>query len=334
MLIYCLKALVIGYGSIGSRHIQNLSLISNMEIVVQTKQKMNTFLKKNNCKLVETINTAIKEQPDFAIISTETNSHLKIATKLAQNNIPFLLEKPLSHTLNGLDKLLKIVKEKKLITLMGCPLRFHPSLKKIKQLLEQKKLGKIYSVYSENGSFLPDWHSKEDYRKSYAARKELGGGVLLTNIHEIDYLYWFFGKIRKVSAMSGKISNLVLNVEDYALIHLDFFNKMVADIYLDFFQISKSRKLKIVGAKGILTCDLTNNKVMLYTTKKPKWIVVSKPIFDLNKMYVDELNHFIQCLQNHETTKNPITTGAEVLKTVFLIKKSVREKRMINYNEL
>ena len=109
---------------------------------------------------------------------------------------------------------------------------------------------------------------------------------------------------------------------------------MVADIYLDFFQISKSRKLKIVGAKGILTCDLTNNKVMLYTTKKPKWIVVSKPIFDLNKMYVDELNHFIQCLQNHETTKNPITTGAEVLKTVFLIKKSVREKRMINYNEL
>ena len=106
-----MKALVIGYGSIGSRHIQNLSLISNMEIVVQTKRKMNTFLKQNNCKLIRTINDAIKEKPDFAIISTETNLHLKIATKLAQNNIPFLLEKPLSHTLNGIDKLLEIVQE-------------------------------------------------------------------------------------------------------------------------------------------------------------------------------------------------------------------------------
>lgn len=329
-----MKALVIGYGSIGSRHIQNLSLISNMEIVVQTKRKMNTFLKQNNCKLIRTINDAIKEKPDFAIISTETSSHLKIATKLAQNNIPFLLEKPLSHTLNGIDKLLEIVKEKKLITLMGCPLRFHPCLKKTKQLLEQEKIGKIYSVYSENGSFLPDWHPKEDYRKSYAAKKELGGGVLLTNIHEIDYLYWFFGKIHQVSAIAGKISNLVLNVEDHAVIHLNFFNRVIAEVHLDFFQISKSRQLKIIGEKGIITCDLINNKVMLYTNKKPKWTIIFRQTFDLNKIYIDELNHFIQCIKNHKITANPITTGAEVLKTVFLIKKSVKEKRMINHNEL
>lgn len=305
-----------------------------MEIIVQTKRKMTPFLKKNNCKLIRTINDAIKEKPDFAIISTESNLHLTTATKLAQNNIPFLLEKPLSHTLNGLEKLLKVVKEKKLITLMGCPLRFHPCLKKIKYLLEQKKLGQIYSVYSENGSFLPNWHPKEDYRKSYAARKELGGGVLLTNIHEIDYLYWFFGKISKVSAISGKISNLVLNVEDHALIHLEFSNKIIANVNLDFFQISKSRTLKIIGEKGIITCDLLNNTVMLYTTKKPRWITVFKQNFPINKIYIDELNYFIQCIKNQNATENTIITGAEVLKTVFLIKKSVKEKRIINYNDL
>ncbi len=327
-----MKALVIGYGSIGSRYIQNLSLFLDMEIIVQTDRKLDKFLKKNNCVIVRTLNESIKQKPDFAVISTETSFHLKTAKKLAQHNIPFLLEKPLSHTLNGIDDLLKIIKERKLITLMGCPLRFHPCLKKIKQILEKKGIGQIYSVYSENGSFLPDWHPKEDYRKSYAAKKELGGGVLLTNIHEIDYLYWFFGKIRKTYATIGKISNLILNVDDYAAINLNFFNNIIAEIHLDFFQISKSRKLKIIGEKGVINCDLVNNKVKLYTTKNPKWkTVLSKQSFDLNKIYIDELNHFIYCVKSHKITINPITVGAEVLKTVFLIKKSVKEKRMINY---
>lgn len=329
-----MKALVIGYGSIGSRHIQNLSLISNIEIIVQTQRKSDKFLKKYNCTLIRTLNECVKQKPDFAIISNETSFHLKIALKLAKHNIPFLLEKPLSHNLKGIDKLLKIVKEKKLITLMGCPLRFHPCLKKIKQILEKKEIGKIYSVYSENGSFLPDWHPQEDYRKNYAANKELGGGVLLTNIHEIDYLFWFFGKIKKSYSTAGKLSNLVLNVEDYAAIHLNFFSNVIAEIHLDFFQISKSRTLKIIGENGIISCDLVTNKVIMYTTKHQKWMtIVSKPTFDLNKIYIDELNHFIQCVKNHIISINPITTGAEVLKTVFMIKKSIKEKRMILYNE-
>jgi len=330
-----LKAFVIGYGSIGSRHIHNLSLISDMEIIVQTSRKSDKFLKKNNCKVVRTLNEGIKHKPDFAIISNETSFHLKYSTKLAQHNIPFLLEKPLSHNFNGVDDLLKIIKNKKLITLMGCPLRFHPCLMKIKQILEKKEIGQIYSVSSENGSFLPDWHPDEDYRKNYAAKKELGGGVLLTNIHEIDYLYWLFGRIQKTYATSGKISNLTLNVEDYAAIHLNFFNKVIAEIHLDFFQISKSRKLKIIGEKGIIDCDFVKSTMKLYSTKTSKWnTVISKPSFDLNTIYIDELKHFIQCIKNKKFSSNPITVGAEVLKTVFLIKKSAKEKRMLNYNDI
>ncbi len=329
-----MKAFVIGYGSIGSRHIQNLSLLSNMEIIIQTNRKSNKFLKKNNCKIVKTLLEGIKECPDFAMISNETSFHLKTSKILAKYNIPFFIEKPLSHTLNGVDELLKIVKKKNLITLMGCPLRFHPCLMEIKLLLDKKAIGKILSIYSENGSFLPDWHPKEDYRKSYSANKNLGGGVLLTNIHEIDYLYWFFGKIYNVYGSVGKISNLEINVEDYASVHL-FFKNILAELHLDFFQIPKSRQLKIIGDKGIIDCNLVNCTLKLYSNKTSKWkIIVSKPSFDFNTIYIDELDHFIDCIKNKKNTINPITIGAEVLKTVFLIKKSAKEKRMLNYNDL
>ena len=61
-----------------------------------------------------------------------------------------------------------------------------------KELLEQEKIGKVISVQAENGSYFPDLHPHEDYRISYAGKKVLGGGIILTQIHDVDYLYWFF----------------------------------------------------------------------------------------------------------------------------------------------
>jgi len=329
-----LKALVIGYGSIGRRHIDNLSQIPYVKIIVQTNRKSNSFLKNKKCELIKNITEGIKQKPDFAIITNETNLHLKTATTLAQNNIPFLVEKPLSNNYKGIENLLKIIREKKLITLMGCPLRFHPSIKKIKEIVEKKKIGKIYYVFSENGSYLPHWHPKEDYRKSYSANIKLGGGVLLTNIHEIDYLYWLFGKIQKTFSTSGKISNLDLDVEDYASVNL-FYKNFMAFVHLDFFQIPKRRQLRIIGENGIIDCDLIKNRLTFYDSNNEKINkLISNSNFDFNTIYVDELNHFISCVRNQKTTINPVTVGAEVLKTVLLIKKSAKEKRMIKYNDL
>lgn len=91
---------------------------------------------------------------------------------------------------------------------MGCNLRFHDCIKKMKSLLEKETIGKIISVKVECGAYLPDWHPYEDYSKGYAARDDLGGGVVLTCIHELDYLYWFFGEIKEVFSITGKFSNL------------------------------------------------------------------------------------------------------------------------------
>ena len=137
------------------------------------------------------------------------------------------IEKPLSNSKSGIKTLDKIVKQKKLITLMGNQFRFHPCIKKIHQLVKQKKIGKIISVQVENGSYLPDWHPYEDHAISYASQKKLGGGVVLTQIHDIDYLYWIFGNPKSVFSVTGKFSKLDISVEDYSSSLIQFRNNII-----------------------------------------------------------------------------------------------------------
>ncbi len=326
----CLKALVVGYGSIGKRHILNLSKFKNIEILVVTKRKNDTFLKKYNCKLFLTIQKSLDESPNFAIICTETNTHIKYANILAKHGIHLLIEKPLSNSMIGINSLLKISKKQKLTTLIGCNFRFHPCLKKIKDILSTQKLGKILNVQIENGSYLPDWHPTENYTKSYASQEKLGGGVTLTAIHEIDYLYWFFGKISQVISITGKFSDLKIDVDDLSVMLMKVGKNTVAEIHLDYFQQPSRRSCKIIGSKGSLTWDSKSNSVNFYDNAKKKWFILLKLTkFDYNQMYFDELTHFIDCIKRNKITINPLSEGIQTLKIALAIKNSSKQNRTI-----
>jgi len=330
-LIGYLKALVIGYGSIGRRHIQNLSKIKNMEIMVCTKRRSDKFLRTKKCRIVKSVNEGIKENPDFGIISNETIFHTDTALKLASAGISFFSEKPLSHSFKHVPKLLQIVKKKKLVTMMGCDLRFNPCIKKIKELVKQRKIGRIISAQVELGSYLPDWHPYEDYRLGYAARKDLGGGVLLTCIHELDYLFWFLGKVKEAISFTGKFSDLELDVEDLSSIILRFDNNVIAEVHLDFFQKPTYRRCKMMGTKGTIYWDSEINKVKIFDSKKKKWkIEYSLPKnYNDNYAFSDELNHFLYCLNKKKESINPVSEGAKVLQIVEAIKKSSKVQKMV-----
>jgi len=328
-----LKALVVGYGSIGKRHIENLSKLKNMEIIVCTKRKNDKFLKQKKCKIYASINDCLKEKPTFGIITNETHFHIKSAIILAKSGIHMLIEKPLSDTLQNTEKLLKIVKKKKLVILIGCNLRFHPSIILMRDIISHGDLGKIISARVENGSFLPDWHPDKNYRTNYAARNDLGGGVVLTCIHEIDYLYWFFGSVSDVFSITGRYSNLDIRSEDLSAIILKFKNNIIAEAHLDYFQQPSARNCKIIGTKGTLVWDIKTNSVLLYDTKNKKWIQKLKiSNFNLNKTYVQELTHFIECIKGKTKPINDLKEGIYSLKIALAIKKSSKLKKSIPVN--
>jgi predicted dehydrogenase len=323
-----LKILVIGYGSIGKRHIKNLLSIPKIEVIVLTKQKsQDSILKK--CSVHNILKNCILEKPSAAIIANNSSEHIEMAFKLAKEGINLFIEKPLSNNLNNIKQLSKTIKSKKLLTMIGCNLRFHPCIKKIKQLIDKKTIGKILSVQVESGSYLPDWHPNENYQKSYASRNDLGGGVILTCIHEIDYLYWFFGMPYSTISQSGKYSDLKIDVEDLSLSIIKFPKNFLAELHLDYFQRPDIRKCKIIGTKGTMMWDSKSNQVKLYNSRKNHWTIkLAVKNYNKNDMYVDEIKHFLNCIKQRKQTMNPLHEGIETLRIALSIKKSSKTGRL------
>ena len=325
-----MKILIIGFGSIAKRHINNLIHNINCEIIVYSRRKNIRFLDHKKIMVLNSLEKCLLEKPDVALITNETAFHIPMAIKMAKSGLDLFIEKPLSNSTNGIKTLQKIVKQKKLVVQMGCNLRFHKCIIKMRQLVNQKKIGKIISIQSENGSYLPDWHPCEDYRKGYVSDRQLGGGVILTMIHDIDYLYWIFGNPKSIFSVSGKFSDLDISVEDYCSSIIEFKNKITAELHLDFFQRPEFRSCKIKGTKGVIYWDSDKNEVRLFKNRKKIWeTVLMLKKFQRNEMYIDEIIHFLKCVKNRQQTINNLDEGIKTMKIALAMKTSSKKRRMI-----
>lgn len=318
-----MKILLIGLGSIGSRHLGNLLSLGHKDIILyRTKKSLMKGIRRfSSFPVYNDIDEAIAQKPDIAIIANPTSLHIAVALKCANAGCDLFIEKPLSHNLVHLQELDSIVKKKGLITFIGCQFRFHPHLQTIKKWIEDKTLGRIIYASARWAEYLPDWHLWEDYRKGYSALKEMGGGVILTLIHPIDYLYWFFGKTSKVLCAHGKLTGLDIDVEGIAEIILNFKNKIIGHIHIDYFQNTRIHDLLIVAEKKMVywnchSCILTTED---RNGKKRVWR--DPQGFQRNTMFIDEMKHFLYCIKKRKQTLIPLKEGIDVLKIALEAKR-------------
>ncbi|SVD71611.1 uncharacterized protein METZ01_LOCUS424465, partial [marine metagenome] len=223
------KALFIGLGSIGQRHLRNLRRIAGDSIdVIAYRSKRNVPVLSDQMEVIEGVDLsnlynvhefddldqALAEKPDMVFVTNPTSMHIPVAMKAVEAGCHLFMEKPISHDWRGVEELANLVKRKKRVALVGYQFRFHPVLKQVAEWLDQKRIGRLISAHLFLGEYLPSWHPYEDYRQAHPARKDLGGGVLVTQIHEFDYALWFFGMPQKVYAVGGHLSHLEVDVED------------------------------------------------------------------------------------------------------------------------
>ena len=323
------RILIVGYGSIGKRHVKNILNHTNSQVIICTKRSDLDF-KTNRVIISDSLDHCLSHKPNIGFICNETSFHIHTALQLAKAGLDLFLEKPLSDSIKGVKQLQKIVKQKKLITQMGYHLRFHDSIIKIRKLIKQKKIGRIISVQAENGSYFPDWHPYEDYRKSYAGKKRLGGGIILTQIHDIDYLYWFFCNPKSIFSLAGKFSDLKISAEDYSASIIQFPNRIIAELHLDFFQGPEYRKCKIKGTNGIIEWNSIENKIKFFNNRKKKWeLIPSITTYKRNQLYIDEIKHFFKCVKNRKKSINSLDDGIKTLNIALTMKKSSRTKKLI-----
>jgi predicted dehydrogenase len=325
-----MKFLIAGYGSIGRRHLRNLRELGHSDILLYRSRRGSlSGLPEAEAEItglpVETdLRAALAHRPDAVIIANPTALHLDVAIPAAEQGCHILIEKPLAGDLDRIPALREAVRRGGGQFIVGFQFRFHPTLRQAATLLAQGAIGWPLSVRAHWGEYLPNWHPWEDYRQSYAARGDLGGGVLLTLCHPFDYLRMLLGEYEVVSALGGTLGDLDLPVEDLVEVGLRFTNRAVGTLHLDYLQQPPSHTLEVIGAAGTLRWDNATGALALFSPAAGSWEIFNPPPdFERNHLFLAELRHFIAAARGQEpplcTLEDGVATLAAVLRARRLL---------------
>ena len=334
-----MNILIIGLGSIGQRHLRNLKKIQPKAQFYALRKKYTTPLlnsankvikgdikKKYSLKYINNLEEINKNKIklDCAFVCTPTSHHVSQIIWLLKNDINCFVEKPLGSSLKQLEELEFLLNKKnKLITMMGFQLRFNPIIQYLENILKKKSpIGKVFTAHIHHGEHIKDFHPYEDYRISYAAIKKLGGGVILTQIHEIDYLLHLFKgyDFKNISFVSSKVSNLDLNVED--VFSANFLlknnnNKILCSMNLNFLERPKKRKIYLIGEKGSINVCLNSQRVIIFKNNKT---IVKKFVFNKNNIFIKELRFFLSKIKSNNNICNSLNLYNGIKTLRFAIK--------------
>jgi len=314
-----MKFLIAGLGSIGRRHFRNLIALGEKDIVLLRTHKATLPDDELAGYPVETdIHEALqKHKPEAVVVANPTALHLDVAIPAAEAGCHILIEKPVSDSLERLEVLQQASKKSGSQILVGFQFRYHPTLNKARELIQSNALGRVLTVHAHWGEYLPQWHPWEEYRQSYAARADLGGGVIRTLTHPLDYLRYIISEVDSLWSFNGHISALELDVEDVAEIGLKFSNGAIGGVHLNYFQRPPVHRLEIVGANGTLQWDNTDGILHFQELSVPFGSFSDNPPapviqtfappegFERNQLFVAQTRHFIEVAHGE---KEPVCT--------------------------
>jgi len=320
---------VVGRGSIGTRHIKNLKALSCGNIISFSEssdaQKDEEYKAKYAVETFHDIDEVRRRKPEVFIIAAPTSKHIEYALIAAGMKSHIFMEKPVSHSLDGIDKLKKEVSDKQLVFFTANNFRFHPVFIKFKELIDGDRFGRILFARIQAGQYLPDWHPWEDYRQGYSARRDLGGGVVLTLQHEIDYAYWLFGAFKHIKSYVKKIGDIEADVEDIASIIIETEKGSLIEIHLDYLQRPAKRTIQIQGTKGSVDYRMGDRYLKFYHFEnQSEEAVLDINGYDNNEMYMEEMKYFINCISGEKNTISGLMDGIYVLNACLEIKQGFK----------
>tara|TARA_A100001035_G_C27715550_1_gene469312 strand:+ start:14 stop:988 length:975 start_codon:yes stop_codon:yes gene_type:complete len=319
------KILIISLGSIGKRHLKIIKKI-RPEIKVNLLRRKIPIKKSKDEELInKTFNNlkeALKDGVDAAIIASPSRFHIEHSLELLKANIPILIEKPISDSLKRCFKLNELAKKKNNLITVGYVLRHSKILNEFKNILKENHIGNNLYAEIKCGSYLPNWREDRDYRDTVSANSFLGGGVLLELSHEINYANWLFGPFKDCKSISINTKQLDIDVEDITKIIAVNNNNFLVHIHLDFCSNSNERYCKLFGTLGYLKLDFNSQLITIKKNNSEKFIKIQLDE-KYNDMYINQTNHFLDCIENN---KEPIVTIDDAIETLKLITECNRTK--------
>lgn len=335
------KILIAGLGSIGRRHLRNLLALGEHELLLyRTRQSTLPDDELAGFPVESDLESALAWRPQAAIIANPTALHLSIAIPAARAGCHLLLEKPVSHSMQGIDELQAALKAGGGQVLVGYQFRFHPGLQKVASLMSSGAIGRPLSFHAHWGEYLPGWHPWEDYRQGYSARQDLGGGVLLTLSHPLDYLRWLFGEVSALWAFAGQLGDLQLAVEDTAEVGLRFQTGAFGSVHLDYNQTPPTHHLEVAGTQSTLRWNNTDGAVSFYRSSSREdgppdlrsWETFPPPqAFERNTMFLEEIRHFLAVARGETQPVCSLEDGLQAMRLALAAAQAAQEGRMVRF---
>ncbi|PYB77097.1 Gfo/Idh/MocA family protein [Rhizobium wuzhouense] len=322
------KVLIVSLGSIGRRHLRNLRLLlPDAELAVLRRQGA----AEDADRVFHDLPSALAFKPDAAIVASPASAHLASASALVKQAVPVLVEKPFADRLDGLPQLVADAEAAGVPLFVAYNLRFHPLLQKVRGILAVNGIGRVLSVRSEVGQYLPDWRPGKPYRTGVSARRDLGGGALLELSHELDYICWLFGRPALVFAAGGPLGDLGIDVEDTVSLTLRYGDAApIVNVHLDFLQRAVTRQFRIVGSEGTIVGNMITGELDLYLAQTGNWMrEICRPA-EPNQLYLDEIGDFFSAVQDGDAIVLPDgRQGMDVICLVEAARRSMAERKEV-----
>ena len=298
-----MNVLIVGLGSIAKKHISALrGKVKDVKFyALRSSESVTNYEDIINIWSISELDSV---KIDFAIVSNPTSQHASTIKYLLVLHCPLFIEKPLSDSLELYDLLYEVEKNG-VMTYVACNLRFLNSIRFIKEEIcnGNKRLNEV-NVYC--GSYLPEWRPG-NFRDYYSTKPELGGGVHLDLIHELDYVYWLFGQPIRISKSLTNNSSIDVNSIDYANYTLTYKN-FSASVILNYYRRDNKRTLELVFEDATWQVDLRQNSVV----SDGRILFESKQT--INETYIDQMNYFIEIIKSKKSSFNSIQDSYNVLK--------------------
>lgn len=337
-----LKALVIGLGAIGQRHARNLRLLlgEELELAALRSRRAPTVITDQltaengdpeadcNGGVFTDLDEALATGPDVVLVCTPSRLHIGPAIAAVRAGAAVFVEKPLSADMTGVDQLVAEARAHDAVVAVGCQLRFHPALRELRVMLRDGAVGTLLAVHVEQAEYLPSFHPYEDYRQSYASRRSLGGGVALTQIHELDYLQWLFGLPRRLFAVGGTLGDLEIDVEDTVSALLECrldHAPLPVHVHLDYLQRPPRRTCRVVGTEGTISLDL-REPLLVRTDNSGNVLEENRfPGHVRARMFTDELRAFLEAARRERPPEVGLDHAVGTLRIAEAMLASMRD---------
>lgn len=299
-----MRVAVLGLGSMGRRHATILRELGN-QVTGYDIRPGSTPL--DGIEIARSETEAL-EDAQAVVVASPPSEHLSQARTALARNLHVLVEKPFAPSVEGVGELAELARERGLVLWSAMNLRFHPGVSTVHRLVTRGAIGRPLRASVWCGSWLPGWRAGTDYRESYSARRELGGGVLLDAIHELDYAIWVLGRVERVRGLLAHKSSLEIDVEDVCSLVLEHAGGAVTSLTLDYLDRSYHRGCRIVGDAGTLHWSWEQQEVVVCPSGgAPKRLAA---VSDVAPTYRAQLEAFIRATRSPRT-REVCACGAE-----------------------